>query len=41
VGVGHSSGIWEEAPIDRPEFRERYKRQKAKTAKHNPIGDMG
>ena len=41
VGVGHASGIWEDAPIDRPEFRERYKRQKAKTAKHNPIGDMG
>jgi chlorophyllide a reductase subunit Y len=41
VGTGHSAGIWENVPVDRPEFRERYKRQKAKAVKHNPIGEMG
>ena len=33
VGTGHAAGVWENVPVDRPEFRERYKRQKAKTVK--------
>ncbi len=33
VGEGHAAGIWEETPTDRPQFRERYKRQVAKQAK--------
>lgn len=41
VGTGHTAGIWEDVPVDRPEFRERYKKQKARAVKHNPIGDMG
>ncbi len=41
VGTGHAAGVWENVPVDRPEFRERYKRQKAKTVKHDPIGEMG
>jgi len=41
VGTGHTAGIWENVPVDRPEFRERYKRLKGKTVKHDPIGEMG
>jgi chlorophyllide a reductase subunit Y len=41
VGTGHAAGIWEAVPVDRPEFRERHKRQNAKAGKHNPIGEMG
>jgi len=36
VGTGYASGVWEEVPKDRPEFREQYARKlatKAKTAK--------
>ncbi|MGQ0592484.1 MAG: chlorophyllide a reductase subunit Y [Gammaproteobacteria bacterium] len=36
VGTGYASGIWEEVPKDRPEFREQYARRlatKANTAK--------
>jgi chlorophyllide a reductase subunit Y len=32
VGQDHAAGIWEDVPRDRPEFRERYKRQLAKKA---------
>jgi chlorophyllide a reductase subunit Y len=28
VGVGHAAGVWEDTPVDRPEFKARY----AKTA---------
>lgn len=30
VGHGHSAGIWEETPVDRPDFAERYRRKLAK-----------
>jgi chlorophyllide a reductase subunit Y len=33
VGEGHAAGIWENVPVDRPEFRERYRRQRMKAAK--------
>jgi 3,8-divinyl chlorophyllide a/chlorophyllide a reductase subunit Y len=32
VGEGFSAGVWESQPIDRPEFRERYRRQLEKQA---------
>ena len=42
VGEGFAAGIWEETPADRPEFRERYKRQierqaKARKAEEEPV----
>jgi len=33
VGEGHAAGIWEDVPSDRPQFRDRWKRQLAKQAK--------
>ena len=32
VGTGHTAGVWQEEPRDRPQFRERYKAQLAKQA---------
>jgi 3,8-divinyl chlorophyllide a/chlorophyllide a reductase subunit Y len=32
VGEGYSAGIWESKPVDRPEFRDRYRRQLEKQA---------
>jgi 3,8-divinyl chlorophyllide a/chlorophyllide a reductase subunit Y len=32
VGEGYSSGIWEDTPADRPDYRERYRRQMEKQA---------
>ncbi|MGH8700933.1 MAG: chlorophyllide a reductase subunit Y [Burkholderiales bacterium] len=40
VGTGYASGVWEDVPKDRPEFREQYARKlatKAKTAKTGEI----
>jgi chlorophyllide a reductase subunit Y len=37
AGEGHAAGVWETTPQDRPEFRERYKRQLAKLAKQRNI----
>ena len=33
VGDGYNAGVWEDVPVDRPEFREHYKRHLAKQAK--------
>ena len=33
VGTGHAAGIWRQAPVDRPEFREQYQRQLAKAVR--------
>jgi len=33
VGVGHTAGIWEDTPKDRPEFRAAYRKQLEKLAK--------
>jgi chlorophyllide a reductase subunit Y len=39
VGTGHASGVWEEAPIDRPEFKARYaKTMAAARAKEQAVG---
>ncbi len=40
VGRGHSAGIWEDVPQDRPEFREHYQRQLAKAAKARKAEEM-
>jgi chlorophyllide a reductase subunit Y len=29
VGVGHAAGVWEETPVDRPEFKTRYAKTRA------------
>ena len=33
VGVGHATGIWEDTPVDRPEFKARYAKLQAAAAK--------
>ena len=37
VGTGHATGIWQSQPRDRPEFRERYKRQRLKAAMNKNV----
>jgi chlorophyllide a reductase subunit Y len=39
VGEGYSAGVWNELPNDRPEFRERYRKQMAAVAKQRSTGD--
>jgi len=39
VGVGHASGVWEETPTDRPEFKARYaKTMAAARAQEEAVG---
>jgi chlorophyllide a reductase subunit Y len=39
VGVGHAAGVWEEQPVDRPEFKARYaKTMAAQRAKEEAVG---
>jgi 3,8-divinyl chlorophyllide a/chlorophyllide a reductase subunit Y len=40
VGQGHTAGVWETLPKDRPEFREHFKRQIAKQAKQRKAEEM-
>lgn len=40
VGTGYSSGVWEDTPKDRPEFREFYKRQLEKKVKKQKAEQM-
>jgi chlorophyllide a reductase subunit Y len=40
VGSGFGAGVWEEVPVDRPEFREHYKRHMAKLAKKRAAEQM-
>jgi len=40
VGTGYAAGVWEEAPRDRPDFRENYKRRLAKEAKKRNSEEM-
>ena len=37
VGTGHAAGVWEETPKDRPEFREKYRRQMQAAAKKRNV----
>jgi len=41
VGTGYSAGVWQEAPVDRPQFTERYKAQLAKLAAKRKAEEMG
>jgi chlorophyllide a reductase subunit Y len=39
VGTGHAAGVWEEQPVDRPEFKARYaKTMAAARAKEEAVG---
>jgi chlorophyllide a reductase subunit Y len=39
VGVGHTAGVWEDQPVDRPEFKARYaKTMAAARAKEEAVG---
>ncbi len=40
VGEGANAGIWEQVPVDRPEFREHYKRHLAKMARQRKAEEM-
>jgi chlorophyllide a reductase subunit Y len=40
VGTGHTSGVWQEKPQERPEFRQRYQAQLAKLAKARKSEEM-
>jgi chlorophyllide a reductase subunit Y len=40
VGEGHTAGIWEEVPQDRPDFRAEYKRRLEKEAKKRKAEEM-
>jgi chlorophyllide a reductase subunit Y len=40
VGEGHAAGVWEDVPKDRPEFRERTRRQLAAKAKQAKAEEM-
>ena len=33
VGEGHAAGVWEDVPVDRPEFKAKYAKQRAAAAK--------
>ena len=44
VGAGHAAGVWQEQPVDRPDFREKYKRAldikaKQRAAEEKAIGE--
>jgi 3,8-divinyl chlorophyllide a/chlorophyllide a reductase subunit Y len=40
VGEGANAGVWEQVPVDRPEFREHYKRHLAKLARQRKAEEM-
>ena len=40
VGEGHATGVWEETPHDRPEFKAKYAKQQAATAEKRGGGRM-
>jgi 3,8-divinyl chlorophyllide a/chlorophyllide a reductase subunit Y len=40
IGEGANAGVWEEVPVDRPEFREHYKRHLTKLAKQRKAEEM-
>jgi chlorophyllide a reductase subunit Y len=41
VGTGHASGVWEDVPHDRPEFRAETQRQLARLLKKRKAEEMG
>ncbi len=40
VGTGHATGVWQETPQDRPEFKAEYKRRLEKDAKKRKAEEM-
>jgi chlorophyllide a reductase subunit Y len=40
VGTGHAAGVWQQSPVDHPQFRERYKLQLAKLAAKRKSEEM-
>ena len=40
VGTGHASGVWEDVPVDNPQFRQDYKRRLEKEAKKRKAEEM-
>ncbi len=40
VGTGYTAGVWEQTPVDRPEFREHYRRHLAKAARQKKAEEM-
>jgi chlorophyllide a reductase subunit Y len=40
VGHGHATGVWEDVPRDRPEYREQYERKLARQAKARKAEEM-
>jgi chlorophyllide a reductase subunit Y len=40
VGSGHTAGVWQDAPEDHPQFREKYKIQLAKLAAKRKSEEM-
>jgi chlorophyllide a reductase subunit Y len=41
VGSGDASGVWEDVPVERPEFREQYQRKLARKAKSRKAEELG
>jgi 3,8-divinyl chlorophyllide a/chlorophyllide a reductase subunit Y len=41
VGTGHASGVWDEVPIDRPDFKADVRRRLEKAAKKRKAEEMG
>ena len=46
VGTGHTAGVWQDTPVDRPEFREKYKKAldikaKQRAAETQDLGGAG
>ena len=41
VGMGNNAGVWEEIPVDRPEFKKETKRQMEKLMKKRKAEEMG
>jgi len=41
VGKGHATGVWEDTPQERPDYREQYQRKLARQAKARKAEEMG
>jgi chlorophyllide a reductase subunit Y len=41
VGTGHATGVWDEVPVDRPDFKADVRRRLEKAAKKRKAEEMG
>jgi chlorophyllide a reductase subunit Y len=41
VGAGHATGVWDEVPVDRPDFKADVRRRLEKAAKKRKAEEMG